>query len=90
MKTQPFDTATASTDRDEILALLDEAIQNVRDRIQSYEVESPEDERLLINWHRTLATLVREYRQLQKETDIDEIEENIELLQRVTGSEGRS
>lgn len=73
-----------------MLTLLDETIHDVRDRIRSYEVDSPEDERLLIKWHRTLSALIGQYRQLQKETDIDEIEENIELLQRVTGFEDRA
>lgn len=87
---QPRGSETTSTDRDEMLTLLAELIHDVRDHIRSYEVDSPEDERLLIRWHRTLSTLLREYRLLQKETDIDEMEENMELLQRVTGFEDRS
>lgn len=86
---QLSDSEAASADRDEILTLMDETIHDVCDRIRSYEVESPEDERMLIKWHRTLATHIGQYRQLQKETDIDGIEENIELLQRVTGFEDR-
>lgn len=35
------ETEASSTNRDELLALLDETIHDVRDRIQSYEVKSP-------------------------------------------------
>lgn len=85
MSASPADEEEVSeSDRDEILSILEEAIHDVRDRAISHEVETPEDERLLINWYRTLGSLTGQYRKLRKDRDLDEMEEELELLQEVT------
>lgn len=81
------DTEVSESDREEILSILKEAIHDVRDRTQSREIKTPEDEQILIKWYRTLSTLTGQYRKLQKDTDIDEMEEELELLQEVTDLE---
>lgn len=60
--------------------MLEEAINDVSDRAKSRTVETPEDEQMLINWYRTLATLSGKYRMLQKDTDIDEMQEEMDIL----------
>lgn len=82
------DTARVSedptTDREEILAILAEQIRDVRDRIAERDDETEGDEHLSIKWIRTLGYLSGQYRKLMKDTDIDEMEEDLELLYRVT------
>lgn len=86
MSASPADEEEVSdSDREEILSILEEAIHDVRARTISREVETPEDERLLINWYRTLGSLTGQYRKLRKDRDLDEMEEELELLQEVTG-----
>lgn len=76
-----YDPEKSNTDREEVLSILEDAIHDVRDRTKEREVETPEDERMLIKWYRTLGTLSGQYRMLQRDTDIDEMEEDLELLQ---------
>jgi hypothetical protein len=83
-------TEVSDADREEILSILKDAIQDVRDRTNSREVETPEDERMLIKWYRTLGSLTGQYRQLQKETDLDEMQETIELLEEATDTKERN
>lgn len=78
-------TEPASFDREDVLETLEDAIDDVRKRTKSREIKTAEDERILISWYRTLGTLTGQYRKLRKDADLDEIEENVELLQEVTG-----
>lgn len=82
-------TTVSDSSRDEVLSILEASIHDVSDRIESREVTTPEDEQLLIKWYRTLGTLAGQYRKLQKDTDIDEMEEDLELLEEVTNLEDR-
>ncbi|WP_336361974.1 hypothetical protein [Halalkalicoccus salilacus] len=79
-----YDPAESDTDREEVLSILEDAIHDVRARTKERAVETPEDERMLIKWYRTLGTLSGQYRMLQRDTDIDEMEADLELLQEVT------
>lgn len=85
------DPEESDTDREEVLSILEDAIHDVRNRTKERAVETPDDERMLIKWYRTLATLSGQYRMLQRDTDIDEMEADLELLQEATdlGEEGR-
>jgi hypothetical protein len=68
------------TEREEILSILAAQVRSTRERIDDYDVEDHDDEQLLIRWTRTLGYLSGHYRQLMKDTDIDEMEEDLELL----------
>jgi hypothetical protein len=83
------DPEESETDREHVLSILGEAIHDVRDRTKSRDVETAEDERMLIKWYRTLGTLSGQYRKLQKDTDIEEMEEDLELLRKVTDFDDR-
>jgi hypothetical protein len=84
--TQPFfhDQTDSESNRDDVLSILEEAIRDTRDRTRSREIETLEDERMQIRWYRTLGYLSGQYRKLQKDTDIDEMEDDLELLREVT------
>lgn len=79
------ETEPTSFDREDVLETLENAIDDVRERTKSREIETAEDERILISWYRALGSLTGQYRKLRKDADLDEIEENVELLQEVTG-----
>lgn len=85
MSSPPSDDPEESElDREEVLSILEDAIHDVRHRTKERNVETPEDEQMLIKWYRTLATLSGQYRMLQRDTDIDEMEAELELLQKAT------
>ncbi|MDL5363349.1 hypothetical protein [Halalkalicoccus sp. NIPERK01] len=88
MSSQSLDDPEESEiDREGVLSILEEAIYDVRNRTKEREVETLDDEQMLINWYRTLGILSGQYRMLQKDADIDAMEENIELL-RVAADQG--
>jgi hypothetical protein len=68
------------TEREEILSILAAQIRGTRERIDEYDVEDHDDEQLLIRWTRTLGYLSGQYRKLMKDTDLDEMEDELELL----------
>lgn len=80
------DLGVSETDREAILAILEEAIHDVRDQAMNHEGDTHEGEQMQIKWYRTLATLAGQYRMLQRDTDIDEMEADLELLQKATDS----
>ena len=82
-----YDPEESDTDRKDVLSILEDAIHDVRDRTKEREVETPEDERMLIKWYRTLGSLSGQYRMLQRDTDIDEMDQQLELLQEATDLE---
>jgi hypothetical protein len=79
-----FDEDESESDREEILAILRNAIRDARDRTKSGNAETLEEEQVLINWFRTLGYLSGQYRKLQKDSDIEEMEDDLELLREAT------
>ena len=69
------------SDRDEILGILSQNIQFIHGHLQAMDLESTEDQELAIKWMRTLGSLAGQYRLLTKDTDLDEMESDLELLQ---------
>lgn len=83
------DLGVSETDREAILAILEEAIHDVRNQATNHESDTLEDEQMQIKWYRTLGTLAGQYRMLQRDTDIDEMEAELELLQKATNSDSQ-
>jgi hypothetical protein len=79
-----FDEDESESDREEILAILRNAIRDARDRTKTGNAETLEEEQVLINWFRTLGYLSGQYRKLQKDSDIEEMEDDLELLREAT------
>lgn len=75
-------------ERDAVLAMLQESMQEVRERIQASDPQTPEEERLLIKWFRAQGHLAGQYRLLKRDTDVDEMEDRLELLERASTVEG--
>lgn len=71
------------TDREEILSMIHETMEDLHDRILSATVDSMEAEELHLKRVRTLGYLANQYRKLKRDTDIDEMEDDLELLKTV-------
>lgn len=72
--------AETDTEREEVLSILARQIRAIDERIQKYDIEEGADEQTLIKWTRTLGYLSGQYRKLMKDTDIDEMEADLEFL----------
>lgn len=83
-----YKTDESKNEREEILSLLHTAINHAHDQAVTYEAQTPEDERMQISWYRTLGYLSGQYRKLQKDTEIDEMDERLERLREVSGIRG--
>lgn len=80
---------TTASDRDRILELLASNIESLNERIQRQPDDlDPEDEQLQLDRLRTLAHLTSQYRLLARDLDIDEMESNLELLEKVADNGG--
>lgn len=74
-------------EREVILATLGDTIEDVHAQLEVGAADDLEAERMQIRWTRTLGYLVGQYRKLQAETDIDELQADVELLEVATGLE---
>lgn len=72
--------AETDTEREEVLSILARQIRAINERIQEYDIKESPDEQTLIKWTRTLGYLSGQYRKLMKDTDIDEMEADLEFL----------
>ena len=72
-----------NSEREEILETLAERIRTIQTHLEESDPD-PNDleaQRLQIKWTRTLGYLAGQYRKLMKDTDLDEMGEDLELLQ---------
>ena len=74
-------TSTAPEDRDDVVQLLLGIIGDLKMRIDRLDPETTEDDRLYLEHVRTLGQLAGQYRLLTRDTDIDEMQDRLELLQ---------
>jgi hypothetical protein len=79
------DEDTDVPERDEIMDLLEDGIQEAHRKVTSGRVRDPEKEKVRQGWHRTLGYLAGQYRQLKKDEDIEELEKELELIKEATG-----
>ncbi len=73
-------SSISDSDRDRILGILAETIETVERQIDPDRTETLDEERLQIQWTRTLGYLTGQYRILMKDGDIDEMQGDLELL----------
>jgi len=76
------ETAAELTERDDVLASLAETMAEVRERIDPSAATTPEEQELQIKWVRAHGYLAGQYRMLKRDTDLDEMEDELELLER--------
>ena len=81
-------TASTSTDREKVLDLLADTIEESHSRIDAFEADTIEEQELLIKWIRTLGYLSGQYRKLLKDSDLDELQEDVGLLEMAAGLDG--
>ena len=80
----PSTSTDPATERERVRQQLASTIDTVHERIQDADPESPDEEQMLIRWTRTLGYLSGQYRKLLKDRDLDEMQDELELLQRAT------
>lgn len=68
--------------RDEILAMLKAEMDALHNRTMTADPDSPEAEKLQLKRVRALGSLANQYRKLKRDTDIDEMEERMEFLEK--------
>jgi hypothetical protein len=78
----PTDETAEQSEREEIRTILAKRIRMIDAHLEEMELESPEDQKLAIKWTRTLGSLSGQHRLLTKDADIDEMQDELELLQR--------
>lgn len=83
------DDAPTPPDRDDVLAMLDEAIEEAHRKVTSGRVRDAENEKVRQGWIRALGYAVGQYRQLKRDKDLDEMKERLERLEEQADGGGR-
>lgn len=73
-------TADDRSTRDAILALLKDGMDDLSAAIDAAEPATPDEEKLQLCRYHELGYLANQYRKLQRDTDLDEMDERIDLL----------
>ena len=75
--------------RDQILSILESNIESLNERIQHANGDLDlDEERIQLERQRTLAQLASQYRLLARDLDLDEMDSELELLQRAQNLRG--
>ena len=69
------------SDREVILDLLEDGIREAHRKVESGRVYDPENEKVRIQWIRTLAYAAGQYRQLLRDKELDEFDERLSKLE---------
>jgi len=89
----PVERGDSPSEREAILSILAERIRAVDDRLNRLDEEvDPDDleaQRMQDKWTQSLGYLAGQYRKLTNDTDIDELEEDVELLQEIADRNNR-
>lgn len=72
-------------DRDEVLARLDDLIQEAHRKASTGRVYDAENERVRQGWFRTVGYLAGQYRQLKKDGQLEEMQAELDLLKEING-----
>ena len=78
-------TETAKTDRDTILQILMDGMQDLRADIEGTHPVNPEEEQLQLRRYHELGYLANQHRKLSRDTDINEIDERLGFLEEDLG-----
>lgn len=74
-----------STDYDQMLDRLDDAIEEAHRKVESGRVYDPENERCRQGWVKTLAYAMNVRRQVAQDRDLEELAEEVERLKEQRG-----
>ena len=93
MTASPTERGDSPSEREAILSILAERIRAVDARLDRLDEEvDPDDleaQRMQVKWTRSLGYLAGQYRKLMKDTDIDELKEDVELLEQAADRNNR-
>ena len=76
-----------SDDYDAMLAHLDTAIEEAREKIESGRVYNPENEKVRIKWIRAIAYAINVRRQVTVDRDLEDLAEEVDRLKEQGGVE---
>lgn len=76
-----------SGEYDRMLDTLDAAIEEARRKVESGRVYDVDNEKVRIKWIRALAYAVNVRRQVQADSDLEELSDRVEELEDMTGGE---
>ncbi|WP_353634666.1 hypothetical protein ABSL23_03085 [Halobacterium sp. NMX12-1] len=68
-------------ERDEILALLEDGIEEAHRKVKDGRVYDAENEKVRIKWIRALAYAANVHRQIQNDRDLEELSRRLEQLE---------
>lgn len=71
----------SSSERSELLDILDEGIHEAHRKAVSGRVYDTENEKVRQGWFRTLGYLAGQYRQLKKDEQLDELSERVDRIE---------
>lgn len=71
----------ATMEREEVLALLDDAMDEAHHKVVSGRVYDVDNEKTRQGWFRTLGYLANQYRSLKKDSELEEFEERLEAVE---------
>lgn len=74
-------------DREAVLILLEDLIHQAYDKAKNGRVRNAKNEKVRQGWFKTVGYLAGQYRQLVKDEDLEELQEEVELLKTVAGVE---
>ncbi|WP_411962821.1 hypothetical protein [Haloferax sp. YSMS24] len=74
------DTLDIGSDREAILALLEDGIREAHRKVENGRVYDPENEKVRIKWIRVLAYAAGQYRQLKRDEELDAMKRDLEAL----------
>lgn len=88
MNTNHSGTATGDDARKSILEMLKDAMNELQQAIEDVDPETVEEQQLQLRRYHELGYLANQYRKLQRDTDLDEMDQRIELIEGNLGEEG--
>jgi len=68
-------------DRDEVLNMLEDGLEEAHRKVESGRVYDAQNEKVRQGWFRSLGYLAGQYRQLMKDKDLEEMNERLKRLE---------
>lgn len=81
----PPNDSDAVPEREEMLDLLEDGIEEAHRKVENGRVYDAENEKVRIQWIRALGYAVGQYRQLIKDRDLEEMNERLEAIEEQQG-----
>jgi len=70
--------------RGDMIRRVEKAMNEVIRKVESGRIYDPQNEKVRIQWIKAVGYLANSYRQLKKDQEIEELEERLESLEKIT------